>query len=63
MFNGQTANSLGIYNINGQLLMTQKISHSMDIIDINVSELSSGTYVMAFGEEGVSANSKKFIVK
>jgi len=35
----------------------------LDIIDINVSALAAGTYIIAFGKEGASSNSTKFIVK
>ncbi len=63
MFNGLSANTIGIYDINGRLLITQNITKAMDVLDINVSQLSTGTYIIAFGKDGVSSNSTKFIVK
>lgn len=63
MFNGQKAKAISIYDINGKLLLSQKIHKSMDILNINVSDLTSGTYIIAFGKEGVSNNSTKFIIK
>ena len=58
-----SANTISIYNINGKLMQTQSITKAMDIIDINVSSLSTGTYIIAFGKDGVNSNSTKFIVK
>ena len=63
MFNGMSATTIGIYDINGRLLMTQKLNKAMDILNINVSHLSAGTYIIAFGKDGASSNSTKFIVK
>ena len=63
MFNGMTAKEIGIYDINGRLLLTRKLNKAMDIIDINVSSLSAGTYIITFGKDGTASNSKKFIVK
>lgn len=63
MFNGMCANTISIYDINGKLLKSQKIHKSMDILNINVSDLTTGTYIIAFGKEGLSNNSTKFIVK
>ena len=39
------------------------IGKAMDIIDINVNRLATGTYIIAFGKDGASSNSTKFIVK
>jgi len=63
MFNGMSANNIGIYDINGKLLMSQKLNTAIDILDINVSHLATGTYIIAFGKNGVSSSSTKFIVK
>ena len=63
MFNGLLANAISIYDINGKLMLTQSITKSMDIIDINVSQLLAGTYIITFGKDGTSSNSTKFIVK
>ena len=63
MFNGMSSQKIGIYDINGRLLKTQPLTQAMDIIEINVSELSSGTYLIGFGTEGAAPNAKKFIVK
>jgi hypothetical protein len=63
MFGGMTANTLNIYDINGKLLMTKNITKAMDIIDINVSQLSAGTYILSFGKEEANSSSTKFIVK
>lgn len=63
MLNGMQANSIGIYDINGKLLMTQNIIKAMDILNINVSKLSTGTYIIAFGKDGANSSSTKFIVK
>jgi len=35
----------------------------MGIIDVNVSRLATGTYIIAFGKDGTGSNSTKFIVK
>ena len=63
MFNGMSANTIGIYDINGRLLITQNITKTMDVLDINVSQLSTGTYIIGFGKDGTCASSTKFIVK
>lgn len=63
MCNGLTARQLSVYDLNGKLLMSQSITKTMDIVELNVAHLPAGSYIVTFGNEGVASNSKKFIVQ
>lgn len=62
MFNGRSVEALGVYDLNAKLVKSQKIGQSYGLLKINVQDLKSGTYIIAFGTEGVSKTSKKFVV-
>jgi hypothetical protein len=62
MFNGQTVDHLGIYDLNGRLLQTHKIDKAFGLVKVDVQNLAHGTYIVAFGSNGVSKNAKKFVV-
>lgn len=62
MFNGAAVDKLGVYDLNGRLLMSQKIDKSYGLVQIDVRQLAPGSYIVAFGDAGVSNNSKKFVV-
>jgi len=51
-------NSLKIYDISGSLVKEQKINSEMGIKHINVSQLTSGVYILQVGNE-----KKEFVVK
>ena len=56
-------NKLGIYNINGKLLKTIPIKEQLGLEQIDVNNLTNGTYIISFGTNGIGKYSKKFIVK
>jgi len=63
MFNGLSANAISIYDMNARVLLTQKISKTMDILELNVSSLPSGSYIIALSKDGAKVNATQFIVK
>ena len=61
MFNGKVVDKIGIYDLNGRLLLSRTIDKSYGLLSIDVRSLAHGTYIVAFGDAGVSKNSKKFV--
>ena len=56
-------NSLGIYDVKGNLLITIPVKEQLGVEKINVSSLTKGNYFVSFGTNGINKFAKKFIVQ
>jgi len=63
LLESKNVNYCGIYDINGRLMKSIKISETIGIKHIDVKELAEGVYILSFGSNGNKIYTKKFTVK
>jgi len=59
---GVLPNNLVIYDIKGKEIQTQKILENKTVLELNISQLSSGTYLLVIKQDNTKLNSTKFVV-
>ena len=60
--NGIAPNNLDIYDLRGKLIQTQKMQDNKQKLELNISQLSTGTYLLVIKQNNTKLSSKKFVV-
>jgi len=58
-----SVNTIYIFDIQGRLVQSQSVPEQMGVVEINVQNLSQGSYILSFDKNQAGGLSKKFVVE